>query len=103
MNVCLTSENKTSITSRSSIASRVLTSHHEICASEMGEPGCTDTAPIWPIGPITVKVKEEEFGSSLDASLRHSRNQIDGHFSFGCFDGCVRLSWGNGISLGKDL
>ena len=34
----------------------------------MGEPGCTDTAPIWPIGPITVKVKEEEFGSSLDAS-----------------------------------
>lgn len=58
-------------------------SHHEIGAGEMGEARGADTAPIWPIGTV--------------------RNQINGHFSFGCFDGCVRLSWGHGKSLGKDL
>jgi hypothetical protein len=36
------------------IASRVLTSHHEIGASQMGEPRGADTAPIWPIGPIAI-------------------------------------------------
>jgi hypothetical protein len=85
------------------IASRVLTSHHEIGASEMGKARGADTAPIWPIGPVTVEVKEEAFDSSQMAALRDSRNQINGHFSFGCFDGCVRLSWGHGKSLGKDL
>ena len=69
----------------------------------MGEARGADTAPIWPIGPVTVEVKEEAFDSSQMAALRDLRNQINGHFSFGCFDGCVRLSWGHGISLGKDL
>jgi hypothetical protein len=48
-------------------------------------------------------VKEEEFGSSQMPALRNSRNQIDGHFTFGCFDRCVRLSRGHGVSLGEDL
>ena len=36
-------------------------------------------------------------------ALRNSRNQIDGHFSFGCFYGCVSLSGGHGISFREDL
>jgi hypothetical protein len=69
----------------------------------MGEARGADTAPIWPIGPVTVEVKEEAFDSSQMPALGDSRNQINGHFSFGCFDGCVRLSWGDRKSLGKDL
>ena len=69
----------------------------------MGETRGADTAPIWPIGPITVEVKEEAFDTSQMPALRDSRNQINGHFSFGCFDSCVRLSWGHGISLGEYL
>ncbi len=69
----------------------------------MGEARGADTAPIWPIGPVTVGVKEEAFDSGQMLASRDSRNQINSHFSFGCFDGCVRLSWGHGKSLGKDL
>ena len=86
------------------IASGALTSHHEIGASEMGKARSTDAAPIRPVGSITVEMKEERSlrGARMTA-LRHSRNQIDGHFSFGCFDGCVRLSGGDGISFREDL
>lgn len=69
----------------------------------MGEARGADTAPIWAIGPVTVEVKEEAFDGGQMPALRNSRNQINGHLSFGCFDGCVRLSWGHGISLGKYL
>ncbi len=69
----------------------------------MSEARGADTAPIWPIGSVTVEVKEEVFGDSQMPALRNSRNQINGHLSFGCFDGCVGLSWRHGISLGEYL
>jgi hypothetical protein len=69
----------------------------------MGEARGADTAPIWPIGPVTVDVKEEVVCSSQMPAMRNSRHQIDGHLSFGSFDGCVRLSWGYGVSFREDL
>ena len=35
----------------------------------MGETRGADTAPIWPIGPVTVEVKEEAFDTSQMPAL----------------------------------
>ena len=56
---------------RSSIAfaSKALTSHHEISASEMGKPRSADTAPIRPVGSITVEMKRREVRGVPDDSI----------------------------------
>jgi hypothetical protein len=49
----------------------------------MGEARGTDTAPVWPVGAI--------------------RDEVDGHFTLGCFDGAVSLARRDRVTLAEEL